>query len=159
MIRKIIQIDEEKCSGCGAVLWLATRAPLKWSTARLSSCGMIIAMGLATAFRPAPANAITFIEREAAPYDDIAVQKNQSVSQLSQWPVQIKLAPVNAPYFNGANLLIAADCTAFAFADFHHRFIRSRITLVDAPSWMLWTIRKNLQRSSKRMIYKASLLY
>lgn len=54
-------------------------------------------------------------------------------SQLNQWPVQIKLAPVNAPYFNGAHLLIAADCTAFAFGDFHNRFIKNKITLVGCP--------------------------
>lgn len=54
-------------------------------------------------------------------------------SQLQQWPVQIKLVPVNAPYFNGANLLIAADCTAYAYAEFHHRFIRGRITLIGCP--------------------------
>ena len=55
------------------------------------------------------------------------------VSQLSQWPVQIKLVPVNAPYFDGANLLIAADCTAYAYANFHNEFIRGRITLVGCP--------------------------
>ena len=55
------------------------------------------------------------------------------VSQLSQWPVQIKLVPVNAPYFDGANLLVAADCTAYAFGDFHNRFIKNRITLIGCP--------------------------
>lgn len=54
-------------------------------------------------------------------------------SQLSQWPVQIKLVPVNAPYFNGAKLLIAADCTAFAYGDFHNKFIKNHITLVGCP--------------------------
>ena len=54
-------------------------------------------------------------------------------SQLSQWPVQIKLVPVNAPYFNGADLLVAADCTAFAYGNFHNDFIRGRITLVGCP--------------------------
>ncbi|MBQ8182748.1 MAG: 4Fe-4S binding protein [Clostridia bacterium] len=54
-------------------------------------------------------------------------------SQLSQWPVQIKLVPVNAPYFNGANLLIAADCTAYAYGNFHNEFIRNRITLIGCP--------------------------
>lgn len=54
-------------------------------------------------------------------------------SQLGQWPVQIKLVPVNAPYFNGANLLIAADCTAYAYANFHNEFIRNRITLIGCP--------------------------
>ena len=50
-----------------------------------------------------------------------------------QWPVQIKLVPVNAPYFDGANLLIAADCTAYAYANFHNEFIRNRITLIGCP--------------------------
>ena len=54
-------------------------------------------------------------------------------SQLSQWPVQIKLVPVNAPYFEGANLLIAADCTAYAYGNFHNEFIRNRITLIGCP--------------------------
>lgn len=54
-------------------------------------------------------------------------------SRLSQWPVQIKLVPVNAPYFNGANLLIAADCTAFAYGDFHNKFIKNKITLIGCP--------------------------
>ncbi len=54
-------------------------------------------------------------------------------SQLSQWPVQIKLVPVQAPYFDGANLLVAADCTAYAYANFHQEFIRNRITLIGCP--------------------------
>ena len=54
-------------------------------------------------------------------------------SQLSQWPVQIKLVPVNAPYFNGANLLIAADCCAYAYGNFHQEFIRNHVTLVGCP--------------------------
>lgn len=54
-------------------------------------------------------------------------------SQLSQWPVQIKLVPVNAPYFDGANLLVAADCTAFAYGNFHQEFIRNHVTIVGCP--------------------------
>lgn len=54
-------------------------------------------------------------------------------SQLSQWPVQIQLAPIRAPYFDGAKLLIAADCTAYAFADFHNTFMRGKITLIGCP--------------------------
>ena len=57
----------------------------------------------------------------------------QEKSMLSQWPVQIKLAPINAPYFDGANLLIAADCTAYAYGGFHQKFIRNRITLIGCP--------------------------
>ena len=54
-------------------------------------------------------------------------------SQLSQWPVQIKLVPVNAPYFKDANLLIAADCTAYAYGNFHQEFIKNRVTLIGCP--------------------------
>ena len=54
-------------------------------------------------------------------------------SQLSQWPCQIKLVPINAPYFDGANLLIAADCTAYAYGNFHNEFIRNHITLIGCP--------------------------
>ena len=57
----------------------------------------------------------------------------ETESQLSQWPVQIKLVPVNAPYFDGANLLVAADCTAYAYGNFHNEFIRNRITLIGCP--------------------------
>lgn len=57
----------------------------------------------------------------------------ENASQLSQWPVQIQLAPVNAPYFENANLLIAADCTAYAYGDFHNRFIKNKVTLIGCP--------------------------
>lgn len=59
--------------------------------------------------------------------------KEETVSELGQWPCQIKLVPVNAPYFNGAKLLIAADCTAFAYANVHEKFMRGRITLIGCP--------------------------
>ena len=59
--------------------------------------------------------------------------KANAVSKLQNWPVQIKLAPVSAPYFNGAKLLIAADCTAYAYASFHQDFIRNKVTLIGCP--------------------------
>lgn len=68
------------------------------------------------------------IKREAPTFDARPVS-----SRLSQWPVQIKLVPVNAPYFENANLLIAADCTAYAYGNFHNEFIRNRITLIGCP--------------------------
>ena len=58
---------------------------------------------------------------------------SENKSQLSQWPVQIKLAPINAPYFADANLLVAADCTAYAYGDFHNRFIRNKVILIGCP--------------------------
>ena len=71
------------------------------------------------------------IQRAAAPA--VETPQAQQTSRLSQWPVQIKLVPVNAPYFDGARLLIAADCTAYAYAAFHERFIKGHITLVGCP--------------------------
>jgi len=70
------------------------------------------------------------IKRDPAP---CATSSAPAVSQLSQWPVQIKLVPVNAPYFDGANLLVAADCAAYAYGNFHNEFIRNRITLIGCP--------------------------
>ena len=70
------------------------------------------------------------IKRENAPEPSANVP---SVSRLSQWPVQIKLVPINAPYFDGADLLIAADCTAYAYGRFHDDFIKNRITLIGCP--------------------------
>ncbi len=67
--------------------------------------------------------------RQAAPADSAP----GPASQLGQWPVQIKLAPVDAPYFDGARLLVAADCTAYAYGSFHQDFIRGRITLIGCP--------------------------
>lgn len=69
-----------------------------------------------------------FINRESAP-----APTDNITSQLSQWPVQIKLVPVNAPYFDNANLLVAADCSAFAYGNFHNEFIRNHITLIGCP--------------------------
>ena len=76
--------------------------------------------------------AISFEEREAPAYDEKAVKEAQK-KVFHNWPVQIKLAPVNAPYFDGAKLLIAADCTAYAYADFHQEFIRGKVALVGCP--------------------------
>ncbi|MGN0452429.1 MAG: ATP-binding protein [Ruminococcus sp.] len=70
------------------------------------------------------------IPRGSYDYNNPAINAS---SQLSQWPVQIKLVPVNAPYFDGANLLVAADCTAYAYGNFHNEFIRNRITLIGCP--------------------------
>lgn len=73
------------------------------------------------------------IQRPAAPETGIPAPNPGQMSALRNWPVQIKLAPVNAPYFNGAKLLIAADCTAYAYASFHQDFIRNKLTLIGCP--------------------------
>jgi hypothetical protein len=76
-----------------------------------------------------PGSAAKMLKRQETVSAEVAPQE----SQLRQWPVQIKLLPVNAPYFNGAKLLIAADCTAYAYANFHNDFIKGHITLVGCP--------------------------
>jgi len=65
--------------------------------------------------------------------ETVRADVSKNISRLSHWPVQIKLAPLGAPYFTGANLLIAADCTAYAYGDFHNRFIKNRVTLIGCP--------------------------
>ena len=82
------------------------------------------------AFHGCPGSAMRQFHREAAP---AAVSTEVPASQLGQWTCQIKLVPVNAPYFNGAKLLIAADCTAYAYANFHQEFMRGKITLIGCP--------------------------
>ena len=165
MKRRIIEIDEAKCSGCGACAEACHEGAIAMVDGKAKLVRDDYCDGLGDCLPQCPAGAISFIEREAMPYDSAAVSaakaekggrpfvcpgsrsrtiereektdfraaENGVVSRLSQWPVQIKLAPVSATYFNGAKLLIAADCTAFARADFHERFIKGHITLTGCP--------------------------
>ena len=86
---------------------------------------------------------IIIVEREAAAYDEKAVQQRKIAKMREQWPCQIRLVPVKAPYFQGAKLLIAADCTAYAYANFHQEFMRGKMTIVGCPSLIPWTTRRN----------------
>ena len=170
MIRKIIQINKEKCNGCGACAAACHEGAIAMVEGRAHLMRDDYCDGLGDCLPACPTGAITFVEREAAAYDEKAVMENKQrkmqregmplpcgcpgsqsrnirraeesdtepprtewVSRLSQWPVQIKLVPVSAPYFDGARLLIAADCTAYAYAAFHERFIKGHITLVGCP--------------------------
>ena len=141
MIRKIIKIDEAKCNGCGACASACHEGAIEMIDGKARLTREDYCDGLGDCLPACPVDAITFEEREAPAYDHAAVlaakakkEASEPVSsQLSQWPVQIKLVPVNAPYFNGADLLVAADCTAFAYGNFHNDFIRGRITLVGCP--------------------------
>lgn len=167
MIRKIIEIDEEKCNGCGACANACHEGAIGMVDGKAKLLRDDYCDGLGDCLPACPTGAITFVEREAAEYNEQAVLKNKArraeeaphhsgcpgqqtrrlnhvgessvpttarpVSQLGQWPCQIKLAPVNAPYFNGAKLLIAADCTAYAYANLHQDFMRGKITLIGCP--------------------------
>jgi len=166
MIRKIIKINEEKCSGCGACAAACHEGAIGMVDGKAKLLREDYCDGLGDCLPACPTNAITFEEREAPAYNEAAVLAAKakkasetlpcgcpgtqskfikrtetasvsdnliSVSRLSQWPVQIKLVPVNAPYFHGADLLIAADCTAYAYGRFHEDFIQNRITLIGCP--------------------------
>lgn len=135
MVRKIIHIDEEKCNGCGACAEACHEGAIGMVNGKAKLLRDDYCDGLGDCLPVCPVDAITFTEREAVAYDHEAVVANQrrKESCLSQWPVQIKLVPVKAPYFDGAELLVAADCTAYAYPGFHEAFIRGRITLVGCP--------------------------
>ena len=164
MIRRIIEIDQEKCNGCGACAEACHEGAIAMVDGKAKLMRDDYCDGLGDCLPGCPTGAISFVEREAAAYDEAAVlaakaKKGQTLpcgcpgtqakaihhtkeaaatcppqeSQLRQWPVQIKLVPVNAPWFDGAKLLVAADCTAYAYANFHQDFIRGHITLVGCP--------------------------
>lgn len=136
MVRKIIKIDEGKCNGCGACAKACHEGAIEVADGKARLAREDYCDGLGDCLPECPCGAITFEEREAPAYDAEAVlaakQKKTSVasSHLGQWPCQIKLAPVNAPYFNEAELLIAADCTAYAYANIHGDYMKGRITLI-----------------------------
>lgn len=131
MIRRIIQIDEEKCNGCGACAAACHESAIGMVDGKAKLLRDDYCDGLGDCLPACPTGAITFVEREAAAYDEAAVIRNQR--SLQQWPVQIKLVPTSAPYFDGAKLLIVADCTAYAYASFHEDFKNEKIVLVGCP--------------------------
>ena len=140
MIRKIIVIDEDKCDGCGLCAKACHEGAIGIVKGKAKLLREDYCDGLGDCLPACPQAAISFELREAPAYNEKAVleAKRQGValdvpSRLVNFPVQIKLVPPNAPYFNGADLLIAADCTAFAYGNFHRDFMAGRITLVGCP--------------------------
>lgn len=176
MIRKIVEIDREKCNGCG----LCANACHEGAIAMVDGKAQLLrddyCDGLGACLPACPVDAIRIIEREAAEYDQAAVDAHlqtrgkgcpgtraqtlvqpiscdcpgfpeQTIghgnaccttaaplpSELRQWPVQIQLVSPMAPYFDGADLLVAADCAAYSYGDFHRDFIRGRVTLIGCP--------------------------
>ena len=175
MKRNIIEIDENKCNGCGLCVNACHEGALQLVNGKARLISESYCDGLGACLPECPTGAINITEKEAAAFDEEAVAQNMSTkheaeplpcgcpgslsrtieksspsqagsscqtepaacvkpeSQLRQWPCQIKLAPVNAPYFNNAHLLVAADCTAYAYANFHNDFMKKKITLIGCP--------------------------
>ncbi len=170
MKRKIIEIDSEKCIGCGACADACHEGAIAMVDGKAVLMRDDYCDGFGDCLPTCPTDAISFTVREAAAYDEKAVMESkkekmqkkaaalpcgcpgtqakkidraenaddnvcrtEQQSRLSQWPVQIKLVSPKAAYFDGAKLLIAADCTAYAYASFHERFIKGHITIVGCP--------------------------
>ena len=162
MIRRIIKINEEACNGCGLCADACHEGAIGIVGGKAKLLREDYCDGLGDCLPACPMNAISFEEREAPAYNEAAVlaakkakeakqpcgcpgtacqsiqnkpinNKEEIPSQLTNFPVQIKLVPVNAPYFDGADLLIAADCTAYAYGSFHKEFMCGKVTLIGCP--------------------------
>ena len=144
MIRRIITIDKAKCNGCGLCAGACHEGAIGIVDGKATLLRDDYCDGLGDCLPACPSGAITFEEREAPAYDHAAVLAAKQVksaegqivsvpSRLNNFPIQLKLAPPNAPYFDGADLLIAADCTAYAYGSFHNDFMQNRVTLIGCP--------------------------
>lgn len=163
MKRRIINIDEGLCNGCGACATACHEGAIQMIDGKARLVREDFCDGLGDCLPACPTGAITFTEREAPEYNEAAVMAAKSAqkelpcgcpgtnagtikrdactvspreraeSRLMQWPCQIRLIPERAPYLDGARLLIAADCTAYAYGAFHDEFIRGHITLIGCP--------------------------
>lgn len=156
MKRKIVKIDEEKCIGCALCITGCHEGALKLVNGKAKLVSDSYCDGLGACLPACPVDAIMLEEREAEEFDEVAVTarmaaktntsgcpgtqlkvlsvpKEDRMSELQQWPCQIKLVPVTAPYFDGAEILLAADCTAYAYKNIHEDFMRGKVTLIGCP--------------------------
>lgn len=158
MLRRIITIDEEKCNGCGLCAKACHEGAIGMVAGKARLLREDYCDGLGDCLPACPTGAITFEEREAPAYNEAAVlaakkakeggcpgtacrtvtpEVGEAVgnapSRLTNFPVQLKLVPTNAPYFAGAQLLIAADCTAYAYGNFHREFMAGKVTVIGCP--------------------------
>ena len=156
MIRKIIHIDEEKCNGCGQCVTGCAEGAIALIDGKAKLVSEVYCDGLGACIGECPVGALTLVEKEAPEYDQAAVDKHLATigraphaaasacpgaapamaptqSQLGNWPLQLSLMPINAPYLERATLLMAADCTAFAYPDFHRHFVKGKVAIIGCP--------------------------
>ena len=144
MIRRIITIDQEKCNGCGLCATACHEGAIGMVNGKAILLREDHCDGLGDCLPACPTGAISFEEREAPAYNEAAVLaakkttaaaevREDITGQLCNFPIQIKLVPPSAPWFTDADLLIAADCTAYAYAAFHRDFICGKVTLIGCP--------------------------
>jgi ferredoxin len=149
--RQMIKIDEEKCDGCGLCIDACSEGALALVDGKAKLIKENHCDGLGDCLPACPRDAIKLEYREAPAFVNPLLEQNVACdcntvptmipfdddgpkdSELSQWPVQINLVPVKAPWFDGSDLLIAADCTAYSIKNFHDRFIKGKITLIGCP--------------------------
>ena len=156
MKRKIIVIDEEKCNGCGQCVTGCAEGAIALINGKAKLVSEVYCDGLGACIGECPVGALTLVEKEAPEYDQAAVDKHLATigraphaaasacpgaapamaptqSQLGNWPLQLSLMPINAPYLERATLLMAADCTAFAYPDFHRHFVKGKVAIIGCP--------------------------
>ena len=140
MIRKIIHIDEEKCNGCG----LCASACHEGAIDIVDGKAKLMRENFCDGFGDCLPNCPTgdheggcpgsrMMQFEQKESENTPVVAGKPISRLAQWPCQIKLVPTQAPFFDGAKLLIAADCTAYAYANMHEDFMRGKVTIIGCP--------------------------
>jgi Pyruvate/2-oxoacid:ferredoxin oxidoreductase delta subunit len=160
-LRNIVKIDENKCNGCGLCAKACAEGAIKIINGKAKLVSETYCDGLGACLGHCPQDAITIEQREAKPFDENAVKAHVSKSpqfvcpgmatlkltpqedavemtgdvssQLTNWPVQLKLISPHAPYFTGADLLLVADCVPFAMGDFHNRFLKGRSIVIGCP--------------------------
>ena len=156
MNRKIIVIDEEKCNGCGQCVTGCAEGAIALINGKAKLVSEVYCDGLGACIGECPVGALTLVEKEAPEYDQAAVDKHLATigraphaaasacpgaapamaptqSQLGNWPLQLSLMPINAPYLERATLLMAADCTAFVYPDFHRHFVKGKVAIIGCP--------------------------
>ena len=140
MIRRIIKINEEKCNGCGLCATACHEGAIGMVDGKAKLLKEHYCDGLGDCLPACPTGAISFEMREAPAYDEAAVLASKGVqssptvtSQLNNFPIQLKLVPAGAPWLQNGDLLIAADCTAYAYGNFHRDFMAGRTTIIACP--------------------------